>query len=282
MHQPLRQPQMKRRETPREAAGHGLGVCSEARDPTDDSVINRVTTNPVPGRLLFEEPPVVDTTYPPELAGDSIRGYVTPPGSAWDHNHPQRYERFTDHALVTLDGDVRVAPLYLMATGSIADPSQSATSAGMYYAGLGTIAGWLAMGENSHGVWVSGIFTGNDVQREALAKSTIRCDFRRDDDDRRVPVGLWAKVDAYVVPDVAYGLTKGQLVRALTTGDLAELPDDTPLIMAKDSEGNGYSPLSALAQKMYMPESTWSGEVFPTPDQAPGSAVHAILLDPTN
>lgn len=37
-------------------------------------------------------------------------------------------------------------------------------------------------------------------------------------------------------------------------------PDDL-VILAKDIEGNGYSPAGTISEDMYTPESTWSGEV---------------------
>lgn len=44
---------------------------------------------------------------------------------------------------------------------------------------------------------------------------------------------------------------------------IKNLPDDMEVIMQKDSEGNGYSPLSDLtADAVYIPETTWFGEVF--------------------
>jgi hypothetical protein len=51
----------------------------------------------------------------------------------------------------------------------------------------------------------------------------------------------------------------------LTVRDLRErlsgLPDDMPIILEKDAEGNGYSPLSSVVtDARYEPESTWSGE----------------------
>lgn len=56
---------------------------------------------------------------------------------------------------------------------------------------------------------------------------------------------------------------------ALTVGQLRELladvPDDTPVILSKDAEGNGYSPLSSVNTDegtVYVPETTWSGEVY--------------------
>lgn len=41
------------------------------------------------------------------------------------------------------------------------------------------------------------------------------------------------------------------------------LPDDMQVIMQKDGEGNGYSPLSgADPDGIYRAESTWSGDVY--------------------
>lgn len=43
---------------------------------------------------------------------------------------------------------------------------------------------------------------------------------------------------------------------------LLEKPD-VELIMQKDSEGNGFSPLSGIDfDVIYIPDSTWSGEVY--------------------
>lgn len=50
--------------------------------------------------------------------------------------------------------------------------------------------------------------------------------------------------------------------------ELLEHPD-VELIMQKDAEGNGYSPLSGIDfDVVYVPESTWSGEVYSTNNSA--------------
>lgn len=44
---------------------------------------------------------------------------------------------------------------------------------------------------------------------------------------------------------------------------LAGLPDDMEIIMQKDSEGNGFSPLSgADPDGIYIAEESWCGEVY--------------------
>ncbi len=46
---------------------------------------------------------------------------------------------------------------------------------------------------------------------------------------------------------------------------LETLPDDMDVILQKDSEGNGYSPLAGGDNEaVYIPNSTWSGEVYST------------------
>ncbi len=46
---------------------------------------------------------------------------------------------------------------------------------------------------------------------------------------------------------------------------LETLPDDMEVILQKDSEGNGYSPLSGGdAEAVYVPNTTWSGDVYDT------------------
>jgi hypothetical protein len=76
--------------------------------------------------------------------------------------------------------------------------------------------------------------------------------------------------------------------------DALNLPDDTIVILAKDAEGNGHSPLVEAEHAMYLADTTWSGERYLTeadrqaeedPDdysEAPDDAVHAVFLWPTN
>lgn len=44
---------------------------------------------------------------------------------------------------------------------------------------------------------------------------------------------------------------------------IANLPDDMEVIMQRDSEGNGYSPLSCVdTEAVYLSDTTWSGDVY--------------------
>jgi len=44
---------------------------------------------------------------------------------------------------------------------------------------------------------------------------------------------------------------------------IANLPDEMEVVLQKDSEGNGYSPLSDVdPDAVYVPDSTWSGDVY--------------------
>ena len=46
---------------------------------------------------------------------------------------------------------------------------------------------------------------------------------------------------------------------------IEDLPDDMEIILQKDAEGNGYSPLYRGDSNMiYIPECTWAGEVYST------------------
>ena len=72
------------------------------------------------------------------------------------------------------------------------------------------------------------------------------------------------------------------------------LPDDTPVILAHDIEGNGFSPLVEADPGMYLADTTWSGEHYLTEEQrlaatnpeewsqAPDGAVPAVFLWPTD
>jgi len=74
---------------------------------------------------------------------------------------------------------------------------------------------------------------------------------------------------------------------------LQEANPESEVIMAKDSEGNYYTPLSGFWEGAYVPESTYSGKVYyasmegsPDPEDVriPGrdnGAVHAVILSPT-
>lgn len=82
-----------------------------------------------------------------------------------------------------------------------------------------------------------------------------------------------------------------------TCGELADYlagqPRDRKVIMQKDAEGNGYSPLADADERMYEATSTWSGEIYQTPEvvaaaepgdwsDAPDTAERVIVLGPVN
>jgi hypothetical protein len=53
-----------------------------------------------------------------------------------------------------------------------------------------------------------------------------------------------------------------------TVGDLLDFlatqPRDRLVVLEKDAEGNGYSPLASAGEALYVADSTWSGEAYPT------------------
>lgn len=72
---------------------------------------------------------------------------------------------------------------------------------------------------------------------------------------------------------------------------LTELPDEMPVIMSKDEEGNHFSPLCELSPGRYQAVSTYSGEWYDPEDQNPNwtpedeipeDAIPAICLWPIN
>ncbi len=77
---------------------------------------------------------------------------------------------------------------------------------------------------------------------------------------------------------------------------IANLPDDMQVIVQKDSEGNGYSPLAgADPEAIYIPDSTYSGTAYNTNWSAEDAAMpevawsamlekspRALILYPTN
>lgn len=84
-----------------------------------------------------------------------------------------------------------------------------------------------------------------------------------------------------------------------TVGDLVDWllvqPRDRRVVLAKDTEGNGFSPLATVSVGMYVAESTYAGEVYPTDDdidaedsgydeedRAPSDAEPVVVLCPVN
>lgn len=56
-------------------------------------------------------------------------------------------------------------------------------------------------------------------------------------------------------------------------------PEEALVILAKDEEGNGFSPLDEAAEGHYTADTTYSGEVH---DEARGGSVRAVVLWPVN
>lgn len=73
-------------------------------------------------------------------------------------------------------------------------------------------------------------------------------------------------------------MTVAELRKALEAFD-----DDHLVVMAKDAEGNSYSPLSDAGAGMYLADTTWTGDVYYAGDDGvPDDAVPAVVLGPTN
>ncbi len=65
---------------------------------------------------------------------------------------------------------------------------------------------------------------------------------------------------------------------------LKGLPQDLPIILQKDAEGNGYSPLSGLGETWYVAETTWAGECYSDEDveEFKDGAQKAVCFWPVN
>lgn len=65
--------------------------------------------------------------------------------------------------------------------------------------------------------------------------------------------------------------------------DLQKLNPDHPVVLAKDGEGNDYSPLDSYSTGVYEAHSTWSGDVYDENDEdAPEDLPPVVVLWPTN
>ena len=89
-----------------------------------------------------------------------------------------------------------------------------------------------------------------------------------------------------------------------TVGDLMDFlatqPRDRKVILSRDAEGNGYSPLADAGEAMYVADTTWSGEAYPTREDVarwvaeypgryseddwtvPGDGERVVVLGPVN
>lgn len=63
---------------------------------------------------------------------------------------------------------------------------------------------------------------------------------------------------------------------------LSELNPEAEVICQKDSEGNGYSPLSGAQAGYYLPDSSYSGEFDTEDDEDSEDSVAAVVLFPVN
>lgn len=73
----------------------------------------------------------------------------------------------------------------------------------------------------------------------------------------------------------------------MTVGELkvrlATLDDALLVVLSRDAEGNGFSPLSSTSEHKYLPLSSWSGEIMSRIGKEPtGTAVGAVVLWPVN
>lgn len=60
---------------------------------------------------------------------------------------------------------------------------------------------------------------------------------------------------------------------------LTQFPSDAIIIMAKDGEGNDYSPYADIGASWYEPVQTWSGETHES--EQPGT-IRCVVLMPIN
>ena len=71
-------------------------------------------------------------------------------------------------------------------------------------------------------------------------------------------------------------------------------PRERRIVLAKDAEGNRFSPLATISVGMYVAESAYEGDVYPTDDdvdaedsgyeedRAPSDAESVVVLGPVN
>lgn len=74
----------------------------------------------------------------------------------------------------------------------------------------------------------------------------------------------------------------------MTAGELkaklAEYPDDMPVVLSRDSEGNEQRPLADVSDGLYEPDNDWCGNVLAEEDEGDASemAYRVVVLWPIN
>jgi hypothetical protein len=63
---------------------------------------------------------------------------------------------------------------------------------------------------------------------------------------------------------------------------LKRMPLGATVVLQKDAEGNGYSPLSDVREGRYRAKTSWAGEWYDTGEWTPDDAFTAVVLEPTN
>lgn len=64
---------------------------------------------------------------------------------------------------------------------------------------------------------------------------------------------------------------------------IKSLPDEMLVVLQKDSEGNGYSPLAGGDNCIYIPRNTWSGDVYDEEDiEEIENVTYSLVLYPVN
>ncbi|MER6605846.1 hypothetical protein ABT282_07990 [Streptomyces sp. NPDC000927] len=236
-------------------------------------------------------PPAGPGDVPAFSEGDASRitpGFITDPDPGSDGPHHSQFRHVLRHKLDTLEtysrgrecgGLVVVAPVYAMPMGARPGASVPMEGALKYYRAIGKAVGWVIVDVLDGAAWVGGVASGDVSDRlaSALPGKRVYADWRTGDDGRPVLVGLYVMVPAAVHP-FATSMTKGDVIRVLSSGRFADLPDDTPVIIEKDAEGNGYSPLAGIERGVYVAESTWSGGI----DEGDPDGVLSIILGPVN
>lgn len=73
-------------------------------------------------------------------------------------------------------------------------------------------------------------------------------------------------------------MTVNELIKAL-----GKLPPDAMVVMSRDAEGNGFSPLYEAAMGTYLAENEWSGDLIHPDDAGDYDDLETVVcLWPTN
>lgn len=223
-------------ETPEEDPDASSGVGDEE----EDSITAGATTSALPPATWFEDPRLKSPTALQVTEDGQVFGHlalwgtchighsgggecVTPPHSQTGYSY------FRTGVIRTREGkDVPVGHLTLDTSHAPSAASPAVTMA--HYENTGATVADVAVGEDSHGIWVSGsVRSLSDDQLRSLRSAPLSGDWRRIGGNLELVAALAVNVPGFPVPRMAGLVASGELTSLVAAGMVTHhsLPSST-------------------------------------------------------